>query len=32
MHLNQDRREKRRHAPKVVEAVNLGFATDSKTS
>ncbi len=32
MHLNKDRREKGRHAPKAVEAVNLGFATDCNTS
>ncbi len=32
MHLNKDRREKRRHAPKAVEAVNLGFASDCNTS
>ncbi len=28
MHLNKDRREKGRHAPKAVEAINLDFATD----
>ncbi len=32
MHLNKDRREKGRHAPNAVEAVNLGFATDCNTS
>jgi hypothetical protein len=32
MHLNKDRREKVGHAPKAVEAVNLGFATDCNTS
>jgi hypothetical protein len=32
MHLNKVRREKGRHAPKAVEAVNLGFATDCNTS
>jgi hypothetical protein len=32
MHLNKDRIEKGRHAPKAVEAVNLGFATDCNTS
>ena len=32
MHLNKDRREKGRHAPKAVEAINLGFALDSNTS
>jgi hypothetical protein len=31
MHLNKDR-EKGRHAPKAVEAVNLGFATNCNTS
>jgi hypothetical protein len=31
MHLNKDRREKGRHAPKAVEVVNLGFATDCNT-
>ena len=32
MHLNKERREKGRHAPKGVEAINLGFATDCNTS
>ncbi len=34
MHLNKERRVKgtQRHAPKAVEAVNLGFATDCNTS
>ncbi len=32
MHLNKDRREKGRRAPKVVEAVNLGFAANCNTS
>jgi hypothetical protein len=32
MHLNKERSEKGRHAPKVVEALNLGFATDCNTS
>ena len=32
MHLNKDRREKGRHALKAVEAINLGFTTDSNTS
>ena len=32
MHLNKERREKRRHAPKGVEAINLGFATDFNKS
>jgi hypothetical protein len=32
MQLNKDKREKGRHAPKAVEAVNLGFATDCNTS
>ncbi len=30
--LNKDSREKERHSPKAVEAVNLGFATDCNTS
>ncbi len=29
--MNKDRREKGRHVPKAVEAVNLGFATDCNT-
>ncbi len=32
MHLKKDSRERGRHAPKAVEAVNLGFATDCNTS
>ena len=32
MHLNKERREKGRHAPRAVEAINLGFATDLNTS
>ncbi len=32
MHLNKDLREKGRHALKAVEAINLGFTTDSNTS
>jgi hypothetical protein len=32
MHLNKDRSGKGRHAPKAVEEVNLGFATDCNTS
>ena len=32
IHLNKERREKGRHAPKGVEAINLGFATDCNTS
>jgi hypothetical protein len=32
MHLNKDRREKGRHAPKAVEAMSLGFANDCNTS
>ena len=34
MHLNKDRRDsdRGRHAPKAVEAVNLGFGLDSNTS
>ena len=32
MHLNKDQRDKGRHAPKAVEAINLGFALDSNTS
>ncbi len=31
MHLNKDQGEKWRHAPKAVEAINLGFATDCNT-
>jgi hypothetical protein len=31
MHLNKDKRETGRHAPRAVEAVNLGFATDCNT-
>jgi hypothetical protein len=32
MHLNKGRREKGRHSLKAVEAINLGFTTDSNTS
>jgi hypothetical protein len=32
MHLNKDSREKGGHAPKAVEAVNLGFVTDCNSS
>ncbi len=32
LHLNKDRKEKGRHAPKAVEAINLGFTTDCNTS
>ena len=32
MHLNKDRREKGAHAPRAVEVIHLGFATDQNTS
>ena len=32
MHLNKDRREKGKTAPRAVEAINLGFASDMNTS
>ena len=32
MHLNKERREKGKTAPRAVEVVNLGFATDLNTS
>jgi hypothetical protein len=32
LHLNKERRAKGRGAPKAVEGVNLGLATDCKTS
>ena len=32
MHMNKDRREKGRHAPKAIEVIHLGFATDCITS
>jgi hypothetical protein len=32
MHLNKDRMEKERHAPKGIAVINLGFATDNNTS
>ena len=32
MHMNKDRREKGRHAPKAIEVIHLGFATDCNTS
>ncbi len=30
--MNKDQRKKGRHAPKAVEAINLGLATDSNTN
>ena len=32
MHLNKDRLDARRHAPKAVEAINLSLTTDRNTS
>ena len=32
MHLNKDRREKGKTAPRAVQVINLGFATDTNTS
>ena len=32
MHLNKERREKGRHAPRAIEVINLGLATDENTS
>ena len=32
MYLNKDRREKGKTAPRTVEVINLGFATDYNTS
>jgi hypothetical protein len=32
MHLNKDRKEKGRHAPKAAETITLGFTTDFNTS
>jgi hypothetical protein len=32
MHLNKERREKGKTAPRAVEVVNLGFAKDLNTS
>jgi hypothetical protein len=32
VHLNKERREKGRHAPRAIKAINLGIATDANTS
>ena len=32
MHMDKDRPEKGRHAPKAIEVIHLGFATDCNTS